>query len=214
MKAKPIGDADDMRDGAAEAVSQPRRQQHDVVRPGVKNITMANTMKAIEQSTATCSPHAIFGKRLRAPRQQHHGDAADNDDHAGQPQRAELSRRTRCSKQPSRRTAPAARTAPPAPPDSHAAAGPRANRRCWSTMAPIDQQAGERQSATHAISDCQVGAGPLTTNSASANSGTAAVRLSQANRSNIGAPLRARAAGDCRRQSRSARSSAPRRHRR
>ena len=62
--------------------------------PGVKNITAAKTTKAMRSDCDMFTPHAIFGNGLRPLRQQHDGDAADHGDHAGQPQRSEVSPNT------------------------------------------------------------------------------------------------------------------------
>src|SRR6476660_139819 len=56
--------------------------------PGVKNITAANTTKAMK-SGCDMLHSGDLRQGLGPLRQQHHRDAADDDDHSGKPQRPE-----------------------------------------------------------------------------------------------------------------------------
>src|SRR6202051_3587788 len=63
--------------------------------PGVKNITAANTTKAMK-SGCDMLHSGDLRQGLPPLRQQHHRDAADDDDHSGKPQRPKPLAENKC----------------------------------------------------------------------------------------------------------------------
>src|SRR6266702_8013752 len=88
MKAKPIVMPATCGNVRRKPKVSPEDSSMTLLGPGVKNITAANTTKAIK-SGCDMLPSGDFGQGLRPFRQQHDRDAADDDDHSGKPQRPE-----------------------------------------------------------------------------------------------------------------------------